>query len=180
MQIFEVLKNVAILVACLSVVSAITVAAMTTRANRKLEERKRIAQLATGAFLDSWKAIIEVGTCENLSNELPLNAPAERREELASRHQEAKSLWTSSKLRMSLYGGKDVSRLVAKIEAAGGFNSGDPEKVYDLACIFLQLRKDLGLNEEIDPVHIFQVLVGDRLDLPAHAQPSRARLLAGA
>ncbi|QUW92617.1 hypothetical protein KE639_03856 [Streptomyces sp. V17-9] len=75
---------------------------------------------------------------------------------------------------MFLYGGKDVSRLVARIEAAGGFDSNDPDKVYDLACIFLQVRKDLGLNEEIDPVHIFQALVGNRVRLPSHAQVSRA------
>ncbi|MFH9765538.1 hypothetical protein ACH4N4_12600 [Streptomyces microflavus] len=174
MQILDILKNVAIIGACLSVISAITVAVITTRANRKLEERKRIAQLATDAFLDGWRAIVEAGTSENLLAELPPNAPDERREELTSQHRTASSLWTSAKVRMSLYGGKDVSRLVAKIEAAGGFNSNDPDKVYDLACIFLQVRKDLGLNEEIDPVHIFQALVGNRVSLPSHVQVRRA------
>ncbi|MFG3363375.1 hypothetical protein ACIPWY_07790 [Streptomyces sp. NPDC090032] len=174
MQILGVLTNVAIIGACLSVVSALAVAVITTRANRKLEERKRIAQLATDAFLDGWKAIVEVGTCENLISELPANAPAGRREELTTRLSTAKSLWTSAKVRLSLYGGSNVSRLVAKIEVAGGFNAGDPDKVYDLACIFLQVRKDLGLNEEIEPVHIFQALVGDRVNLPAHVHTPRA------
>ncbi|NEB76280.1 hypothetical protein G3I40_13765 [Streptomyces sp. SID14478] len=168
MQILDIVKNVAVIGACLSVVSAITVAVVTSRANRRLEERKRIAQLATDAFLDSWKALVEIGTCENLLSELRPNAPTERREELESRLRTAKPLWTSAKVRMSLYGGREVSRLVAKIEVAGGFDAGDSEKVYDLACIFLQVRKDLGLNEEIDPVHIFQALVGDRVSLPPH------------
>ncbi|MEV6164241.1 hypothetical protein AB0L71_20335 [Streptomyces sp. NPDC052052] len=179
MQILDILKNVAIIGACLSVISAIAVAVITTRANRKLEERKRIAQLATDAFLDGWKAIIEAGTSENLLAELPSNAPDERREELASRHRTASSLWTSAKVRMSLYGSEEVSRLVAKIEAAGGFNANDPDKVYDLACIFLQVRKDLGLNEEIDPVYIYQALVGNRVRLPSRIQVGRANPAAG-
>ncbi|MFJ6915920.1 hypothetical protein ACIQUX_18490 [Streptomyces sp. NPDC101133] len=174
MKILSILTNIAIITACLSLVSALAAAVITTRANRRLEERKRIAQLATDAFLDGWKAIIEVGTCQNLMSELPPNAPAERREELSARQRAANSQWTSAKVRMALYGGSNVSRLVAKIEVAGGFNSDDSDNVYDLACIFIQIRKDLGLNEKIDPVHIFQALVGNRVDLPVHARRHRA------
>ncbi|MFB7555609.1 hypothetical protein [Streptomyces brevispora] len=175
MKILDLVTNVAIIGACLSVISAVAGAVITTRANRRLEERKRIAQLATDAFLDGWKAIVEVGTCQNLISELPLNTPADRREELTTRQRAGNSLWVSAKVRMSLYGGSDVSRLVAKIEVAGEFSSDDPEKVYDLACIFIRIRKDLGLNEAINPVHIFQALVGDRVDLPAHVRERGVR-----
>ncbi|MFE7387988.1 hypothetical protein [Streptomyces sp. NPDC057582] len=170
MKILDVLTNIAIIAACISLVSAVAAAVVTTRANHRLEESKRIAQLATDAFLDGWKAIVEAGECQTLIRDLSSSASTERRMELLARERTAHSLWTSAKVRMALYGGSDVSRLVAKIEAAGGFDSNDAEKVYDLARIFIQIRKGLGLNEKIDPVHIFEALVGDRVALPARAR----------
>lgn len=159
MKLLDALANASIIVACISLISVLAVAVHTTRANRKLEESKRVAQLATDAFVDLWKALYEIAECSLLIGDTDGHLTAEQLRELMQRRQKAQTQWHAAKTRLAIYGNHEISKHLAQFGRDGGFNDGRSDHVQGLARILVEVRADLGLPRDLNLSDLEHVLV---------------------
>ncbi|MFB7219889.1 hypothetical protein [Streptomyces sp. NPDC056227] len=149
--------------AAVALSSAVIVALLQIRENRRLEERKRHVQLLVDACQDAWRGLFEHSQSEIALRSAGLTE--ERRRALEEQQTNALGLWISAKFRLAMYGDEKIGSLMAELEQRGGFSTDDPRSVYSLARVFAHIRAEVGRDDGLRPADLHRVMVGNRVPL---------------
>jgi hypothetical protein len=115
---------------------------------QRTERQKRLAQLASTAFVDAAAAISENVQCNDVRNAPPNRFSADEKAHWERRAFKTASKYYSAKARIAAYGNSKVNKLLAEIERQGGI-TGDDEEIRQMAAeLVLSFRKDLGFKKK--------------------------------
>jgi len=146
--------------AIIAFAAAVIVAVLGYWFNRRIEQRKQVAQLASTAFVDGVAAIAENQRCMALLGTLG-NLPEDEQAHWRRRAFETDFTFNSAKARIAAYGNSEANCLLADIERQGGI-TGDDLVIRQMAAkVVLSFRRELGFKKnDISERDIASLLFG--------------------
>lgn len=137
-----------VIAAIIAFAAGVIVAVLSGWFTQITERKKRVAQLATTAFVDAAAAIAENVQCNDVRNAPPNRFSVDEKAHWERRAFKTASKYYSAKARIAAYGNTKANELLADIECLGGITGEDEDIRRKAGELVLSFRKELGFKKK--------------------------------